>query len=161
MAGTSAGRKQHHLSFPEPLVKGKKLHIEYEYDFTLLGLATSAREYKLAWHVNTALGIRLVKQDEIIVEFLNDREIIISHFLFKTEYSTFRLLKNKSLTGAGKSGFLLAELAHFDYLIMINDDGGFFDPDSTLAALKKIPVVEYLATINIDKLKEKENLIFE
>lgn len=142
-------------------MKGKKLHIEYEYDFTLLGLATSAREYKLAWHVNTALGIRLVKQDEITVEFLNDREITISHFLFKTEYSTFRLLKNKSLTGAGKSGFLLAELAHFDYLIMINDDGGFFNPDSTLAALKKIPVVEYLATINIDKLKEKENLIFE
>jgi hypothetical protein len=142
-------------------VKSKKLHIEYNYDFTLLGLATSAREYKLAWHINSALGVRLVKQQELSVEFLNDREITISHFLFKTEYSTFRLLKNKSLAGAGKSGFLLAELAHFDYLIMINDDGGFFDPDGTLTALKSIPVVEYLASINIDKLKEKENLIFE
>ncbi len=142
-------------------VKSKKLQIEYDFDFTLLGLATSAREYKLAWHINSALGISLVKQEEMTVQFLNDREITISHFLFKTEYSTFRLLKNKSLSGAGKSGYLLAELAHFDYLIMINDDGGFFDPKNTLAALKGISVIEYLSTININNLKEKENLIFE
>ena len=142
-------------------MKNKKLIVEYEYNFILMGLATSAKEYKLAWHINKVLAIQLVKQQEKTVQFVNDREITISHFLFKREYSTFRLLKNKSLSGAGKSGFLLPELAHFDYLIMINDDGGFFEPDATLAALKNIPVVEYLSSINIDKLKDKENLIFE
>lgn len=142
-------------------MKNKKLQVEYSYDFVLLALATSAKEYKLAWHINNALGIRLVKQQEKTVHFLNDREITISHFLFKTEYSTFRLLKNKSLSGAGKTGFLLSELAHFDYLIMINDEGGYFNPDTTLSSLKGIPVVEYISTINISKLKEKENLIFE
>ncbi len=142
-------------------MKSKKLVVEYEYNFILMGLATSAKEYKLAWHINKVLGIQLVKQADKTVQFLNDREITISHFLFKREYSTFRLLKNKSLSGAGKTGFLLPELAHFDYLIMINDDGGFFEPDATLAALKNIPVVEYLSTINIGKLKDKENLIFE
>ena len=142
-------------------MKNKRLVVEYNYDFDLIGLATSAREYKLAWYINNVLGIRLVKQQEKTVHFLNDREITFSHFLFKREYSTFRLLKNKSLSGAGKSGFLLPELSHFDFLIMINDDGGFFEPDATLAALKNIPVVEYLSLVNIDKLKEKENLIFE
>src|SRR5690606_793778 len=116
-------------------MKNKKLVVEYEYNFVLMGLATSVKEYKLAWHINKVLGISLVKQEEKTVHFLNDREITISYFLFKREYSTFRLLKNKSMSGAGKSGFLLPELAHFDYLIMINDDGGFFEPDTTLASL--------------------------
>ena len=43
-------------------MRKSKLIIEYEYDFNLIGLISTAKGYKLAWELNQALGIHLVKQ---------------------------------------------------------------------------------------------------
>ena len=45
-------------------MKKNKLVIEYDFDFELLGILSSARGYKLAWEINQALGIQLVKQQD-------------------------------------------------------------------------------------------------
>ena len=45
-------------------MKRTKLVIDYEYDFNLIGIISTAKGYKLAWELNQALGIHLVKQSE-------------------------------------------------------------------------------------------------
>lgn len=140
-------------------MKKNKLLIDYEYDFTLLAVLAEVREYKLAWHINQQLHIRLVKEDDIRFQFLNQQNLIVSNYKFATEHTTFRLLKNKSVQD-GSSSCLLPELAQFDYLIMIQGVGDFFDNVDIVQALKQVPAIRYISNININQLKSRENLIF-
>jgi hypothetical protein len=140
-------------------MKKSKLLIDYEFDFTLFALLTDLREYKLAWHINQALHIRLVKEEDLRFNFLNSQNLIISNYKFATEHTTFRLLKNKSVQD-GSNIFLIPELSQFDFLIMLQGVGDFFEGIDVEKALKEIPLVQYLSNVNINQLKSRENLIF-
>ncbi len=140
-------------------MKKNKLLIDYEYDFSLFSLLTNLREYKLAWHINQVLHIRLVKEEDLRFNFLNSQNLIISNYKFATEHTTFRLLKNKSVQ-EGSNSCLIPELSQFDYLIMLQGVGDFFEGIDVEKALKEIPLVQYLSNVNINQLKSRENLIF-
>ena len=140
-------------------MKKSKLLIDYEFDFTLFALLTDLREYKLAWFINQALHIRLVKEEDIRFNFLNTQNLIISNYKFATEHTTFRLLKNKSVQ-ENSSACLIPELSQFDYLVMLQGVGDFFEGIDVEKALKEIPSVQYISNVNINQLKSRENLIF-
>lgn len=140
-------------------MKKSRLLVDYEYDFTLMAILSPMREYKLAWHINQHLHIRLVKEKDVELNFTNQPNLCISNYIFATEHSVFRLLKNRSV-GEEEQGFLLPELKQFDYLIMLQGEGDFFDKDALPAMLQKIPTVEFVKPIDVNNLKSKENLIF-
>lgn len=142
-------------------MKKNKLVVSYTYDFDLIGITSSVKEYKLAWAINNVLGIRMVKADDLLLEFKDNQNIVISNFIFETEHSIFRLFKNKSFgKGPGLQGHLLPELKKFDFIILIN---GFEDTCSIndfIASLRTLNEVEFLQLIDVMGLKSKENLIF-
>ena len=140
-------------------MKKTKLLIDYEYDFTLLAVLSNVREYKLAWSINKQLHIRLVKENDLHLNFLSQQNLIVSNYKFATEHTTFRLLKNKSVQD-GSNAFLIPELRGFDYLVMIQGVGDFFEGMNIEQALKDIPLIQYISKVNINQLKSKENLIF-
>ncbi len=140
-------------------MKKNKLHIDYEYDFTLLAVVSNVREYKLAWSINQKLHINLVKEKDLQFNFLNEQNLIVSNYKFATEHTTFRLLKNKSVQEESNA-FLIPELNGFDFLVMIQGVGDFFDGIDVEQALKEIPVIQYISKVTIHQLKSKENLIF-
>lgn len=140
-------------------MKKTKLLIDYEFDFSLFAVLSDAREYKLAWSINQQFCIRLIKEADLHFNFLNQQNLIVSNYKFATEHTTFRLLKNKSVQ-EGSSACLIPELNQFDYLIMIQGGGDFFEGTNVEQALKGIPVVQYVTKINLNQLKSKENLIF-
>lgn len=140
-------------------MKKNKLLIDYEYDFTLLAVLSEIKEYKLAWQINKKLHIKLVKEEDIHFHFLNQQNLIVSNYKFATEHTTFRLLKNKSVQ-QGSNSCLIPELEQFDYLIMIQGVGDFFDGIDLLKSLKELPAIQYISHININQLKSRENLIF-
>lgn len=140
-------------------MKKNKLLIDYEFDFDLFALLTDMREYKLAWTINQVLHIRLVKEEDIMFNFLNMQNLVISNYKFATEHTTFRLLKNKSVQ-EGNNACLIPELSRFDYLIMLQGGGDFFEGIDVEKALKAIPSVQYTSKVTINQLKSRENLIF-
>lgn len=142
-------------------MKKNKLIVEYEYDFHLLGVISPGKEYKLAWLINEVLGIRLIKAKDLVLEFLNNKNIIISNYLFKTEHSIFRLIRNKSY-GRNNEGqsYLLPELKDFDYLIIFKGFEDTYNTSEIIDKLKLIKEIQYLQKIEINALKSKENLIF-
>ncbi|AHM59028.1 hypothetical protein D770_03805 [Flammeovirgaceae bacterium 311] len=140
-------------------MKRSRLLVDYEFDFTLMALLSPLREYKLAWYINQLLHIRLVKEKDIQLNFTNQPNLCISNYIFATEHSILRLLKNRSV-GDEEQGFLLPELKQFDYLIMLQGEGDFFDKEELPAVLKNIPTVEFVKPVEVNDLKSKENLIF-
>ena len=142
-------------------MKKKKLEGSYEVDFTLLGLVCNKKEYKLAWHLNQALSINLIKQDDIRIEFSDNSSILISNYKHETEFLMIELLQNK-LVAAGnlKNQLLLPELKQFDFLLKLNDLTGELTAENVNVIIKEIPIVEYTLRLNFDSLKSKENLLF-
>jgi hypothetical protein len=63
-------------------MKKSKLIIDYEFNFELVGLTSTAKGYKLAWEINQALGIHLIKQPDLIVGFKNNEEKSFSFYAY-------------------------------------------------------------------------------
>jgi len=138
-----------------------KLIIEYEYDFDLYGIISTAKAYKLAWLVNQQLDLHLIKEEDINFSFLNEEKLVISNYLYRTEHSNFRLLKNRSEENTpDKMGYLLPELNKFDYFIMKNGIINDYNNSELLSHLQKIKEIQYIVALDINKIKSRENLIF-
>lgn len=142
-------------------MKKTRLTADYYYNFTLLGLSSVAKEYKLAWSLNQALQINLVKQEDINIEFLNKNILVISNYLYQSENVVMRLLNNKSFDISDESLFLVPELRNFDFLIQVIDEADSFDTKEMVSRISALNVVSFVANIDTDKLKSKENLIFD
>jgi hypothetical protein len=138
-----------------------RLQAEIDYNFNLYGLITDVKAHRLAWLLNHHLHIHLIKQKDIVHEFINKEIVTISNFLFRTENAQFRLLKNKSENkNSERSAFLLPELHKFDFFILKEgvldgkQDEGFY------RKIKNIVEIQYITSFDLKKLKSKENLIF-
>jgi hypothetical protein len=143
------------------IMKKRKLKAEFDYDFSVFGIISALKGYKLAWLLNSKLDLQLDKAEDIKIEFLKSQNLLISNYLYETEHCSFRLLKNKSVGKYGKnSAFLVPEMNQFDFLIILSG----FENTLTNQALKEkislIPGVQYVRPFSVESLKSKENLIF-
>ncbi|HEX8546303.1 MAG TPA: IPExxxVDY family protein [Cytophagaceae bacterium] len=142
-------------------MKSTKLIVEYDYDFEVLALISSVKAYKLAWFLNKELKIKLCKSEDLYFDFIKEGSIVISNYIYQTEFSIFRLLKNKSCEHSNTSKpYLLPELKKYDYVIQLSGEISMFPLTALQDTLKHIPSVEYVKLIDIDSIKSKENLIF-
>ena len=142
-------------------MKKNKLEEGYEIDFELIGIVCNKKEYKLAWYLNQALKINLVKQNDIRMEFLNNAAILISNLKFETELLTFELLQNRLLEqDSHKKYFLIPELKRFDYFLKFKDQTRELSAKNLNLMIKEISIIEYAMQLNFDSLKSKENFLY-
>lgn len=142
-------------------MKPIKLVVEYDYDFEIIGLITSLKGHKLAWMINNALKIELSKEEDINIDFLNEGQLVIINYIYQTEYSIFRLIRNKSCEFVNiASPYLVPELKEYDYFIQFEDESSTFGISEIKEKLKNISGIEYIKVIETENLKSKDNLIF-
>jgi hypothetical protein len=138
-------------------MRKSKLVVNYELGAKVIGLVTTLKEYKLAWNINQVFKIDLIMQPPLHIEFIKGSDLSITNYLFKTEFHYFRLLKNKG--NEDNSGYLIAELANFDFFLMIGGEEMMID-DSETKNLQSIKGIDYFQVIDVEKLKAKDNFIF-
>jgi len=142
-------------------MKIRRLEIEHTYDFDLYAVVSSVKEYKLAWALNKLLDLRLIKQKDLCYELLGKGHLLISNYLYATEYSQVRLLRNKALGTANlKKPFLLPDIKEYDYVLQITGGLQQLYPQELIQKILRTPLVEYVCKIDPRTLKFKENLIF-
>lgn len=134
------------------------LEEEYDYDFRLIGISCHEKDYRICWGINNQLCLSLAKEEaelEVQIKKTNtySKHALYSYFQEDTE-NEFILLTNRS-----KSGFLLPEQAHADYLLMIKES---YDVNlvEVIFKIKSIPFVLTAFEVGVEELKSKENLIF-
>lgn len=142
-------------------MKTTRLVIEYDYDFTLIGIIAPVKGHKLAWLMNRSLKIMLRKHEDLRIDYLKDASIINTNYIYETEYSVFRLIKNKSCEFLNvDKPFLVPELKDYDYFVHITDESGIFDGSGIINSIKNLPGVQLVHSIQTEQLKSKDNLIF-
>ena len=136
------------------------LDVEYECDFALFGLVSSTRDYTLAWTLNRALRLRLVKQPELLLNLLSRGRLVFTHYLHATETLTFRLLRNRSVAPSNlKKPFLAPDIREYDYLLAVSNGGDALADEQLLRQLSALDVVQYACQFDPNTLKYKENLM--
>ena len=103
--------------------------------------------------------LELEKVSDIQYDFLKDCKFLISNFIFETDYSCFRLLKNRPVEFLNiKKPYLLPELKQYDYFVILNGEYAAYYNEN-VNKLKDIPVIQLVNIIDIDLLPSKENLL--
>jgi hypothetical protein len=139
-------------------MKKSKLVIEYEYNFELIGITTTARGYKLAWELNQRLDIHLVKQPDLVVGFKNNEEKAFSFYAFETPLNRLKVFKNKPSDQDSGKYFLIPEFPHYDFIILAAMEE--HSHQALIDLIKSIPSVQLAASIPMEGLKSKSNFIF-
>lgn len=137
------------------------LDIHYDYDFLLLGIVSSVRDYKLAWWLNKELGVKFKKEEEIdLFAEKIDKTCWVSSFIFDTDMYDFTLIKNKSVDFLKVSKpYLLPELKEYDYFLKFGGESDVYTEEFMKKALNLVPHITFLRSIDVDELKQKENLL--
>ena len=142
-------------------MKKNRLSAVYEFDFALIGIVSTVKEYKLAWYLNQHNLFRLVKAEDIKIEFTDNKFIRVSNLIHEDDYSLVHLLRNKLVSSNnGPVNFLVPELSQFDYLLKLRNTVDENWSDLVFQKIKDIDIADYITRIEVEKIKQKENLLF-
>ena len=92
----------------------QKLKLNEEH-YSLIGIVSTCKEYKLAWILNNILDISLAKEKDEKINLINNELIYVSHFLYKRKKMYLRLISNKTT-----KSHLITSLSNFDYLVQFS-----------------------------------------
>lgn len=59
--------------------------------YSLIGVVSTCKEYKLAWLLNNILDISLAKEKDEKINLINNELIYVSHFLYKRKKNVFKV----------------------------------------------------------------------
>ena len=140
-------------------IRKNKLEIEYTYDFELLGVRTSLKGYKLAWHLNKILKTNLVKQQDLVVHFKKGLTGSHDHYSHQTPLNELHLFRNRPLESENAAPELVPEFPHFDFILMTKSEESL-SGNRLQEYLRDIPSIELVTLIPLTSLKSKDNFIF-
>ncbi len=155
------------------------LEDDFQEEFSLIAIHCSEEPYMMAYMLNKQMSLRLFRK-ELDVDFSN-QGLDISFPIFEYEdelnYFLYNLVanKNKSLSAKVHSSgglfndissdktittFLLKEFKNVDYFLKIRSDYEKVNTRNLISTINEIEQVISAYTIDNDKIKSKNNLIF-
>ena len=141
-------------------MKVEKLIVNYTYDFELYGVTTSLKDYKMAWLINKQISINLIREEDYLLESAAEKAEIVN-YCFQEGQNELRIFKNKAiLENQDTQNYMVPEMKHFDYFIMVRGIIHIFTSEDLLQELRIIEGVQLVNQINIEKLKSRDHFIF-
>ncbi len=143
------------------IMKKRKLIADLTYDFELLGIIARIKDFKLAWHLNETGLFHFVKLPDVILDFSDNSRISISVFEDRSELYQYNLIQNKlTASNSPRNLLVLPELREFDFFLKLRSSVDDFDLDGLISSLRKNPAITYLVRLDLNKIKNKENLVY-
>ncbi len=148
----------------------------YDASFSLFAIHCRLEDYRLAYLLNQHLQIRLARKPQD----LDYNYFAASYAIYEWEDckldATWNLVSNickreeNTLQSSGslfenqkistKTMHLIPELKNVDYLVKISDEHRSFNEKVILNKIQSIPQVITTYTVDLDKIKSKDHLIF-
>jgi len=137
----------------------RKLTLDYDFDFIMLGIACYSKDYMLCSAINSKMNIDLTKVEDLVILDSKTRQSSgFSMFSYEDEDAIqYTVLAN---VGNNKS-FLIPEHEKFDYFLIIKNTNSNYDLDDLIKDLKGLQIVILVNKIIPETLKSKGNLIFD
>ncbi len=127
----------------------QKLKLNEE-NYSLIGIVSTCKEYKLAWILNNILDISLAKEKDEKINLISNDSINISHFLYRRKKMYLRLISNKTT-----KSHLIVSLSNFDYLIQFSPNLFEFSSFDIINKLKSNNLIQFANFVDTKLIKEK------
>ena len=127
----------------------QKLKLNEE-NYSLIGIVSTCKEYKLAWMLNNILDISLAKEKDEKINLINNELIYVSHFLYKRKKMYLRLISNKTT-----KSHLITSLSNFDYLVQFSPNLFEFSSFDIINKLKSNNLIQFANFVDTKLIKEK------
>lgn len=148
------------------------------YDFDLIAIHGTLEPYYFAFLLNKHLKCRFERSKEDLIVYYKNTEAPFSRYDYHDEYQDihYYMMANKvkienqeenlGLFNNQKStttAHFIVERPRVDYFIKVMEDGYAFAKAKTkiLHTLNQIPQIVTAYEVEVDQLKDKQNLIFE
>jgi len=118
--------------------------------YSLIGVVSTCKEYKLAWLLNNILDISLAKEKDEKINLINNELIYVSHFLYKRKKMYLRLISNKTT-----KSHLITSLSNFDYLVQFSPNLFEFNSFDIINKLKSNNLIQFANFVDTKLIKEK------
>lgn len=139
-------------------MKRKLLKLDFEYDFNLLGIVSTARHYHLCWAINKELSLNFNRTDDVEIIFPKTKKhSYFSVFRHKEEENEF---PQYLITNKGSYGYFVPERKETDFFLMLNKNHDVLEIKKIMKSLKKVSIVQAVYEIHPLAIKSKENFIF-
>ena len=122
-------------------------------NYNVIGIVSTFKEYKVAWHLNQLFDINLIKKKDEEVRLVNSSVIKISFLEFKIGKRHIKLISNK-LKKSSKSN-LISSLSNFDFFIIFSKNFFEFEDYDIIDRLKTNNTFQFANFVDINKLKDK------
>lgn len=148
----------------------------YDTSFSLLAIHCGLEDYRMAYLLNKQLGLNLSRMPRDLDYKYFAASYSVYEWYNKENQISWNLISNvckkeeDSLQSSGslfnlqskvlKTYNLLPEHKNVDYLIKISNDSQNFNEKIILSKIQSIPQIVTSYSIDTEKLKSKENLIF-
>jgi hypothetical protein len=139
-------------------MKKTRLVVTYSYDFSLAGITTPVKGYKLAWAINQKTGFRLVRMPDLAVGFKPSVEKFFMHFAYETPLNRLKLFRNRALDENAERYLLVPEFPHFDFILLTQSDDPHFTAYVT-ECVRSLTFVELIKPLDVSQLKSKVNFV--
>ncbi|APD06628.1 hypothetical protein UJ101_01100 [Flavobacteriaceae bacterium UJ101] len=145
--------------------------IEDEVDFEVIGVRSVLPEYKLAYHLNQCLGVKLVRWENDLDLVVKDKAVNFATYQYfdEEDQKEFCLLKNNTLNKVvekeatlfeenikEEKSFLIPELSEFDFILKVYG----YNTDELVNKIKKITNIQIIKTMEVSNIKSIHHLIF-
>lgn len=151
----------------------------FEEAYKLIAIHSSVEEFKLAFLLNKNLNLRLARSRKDIDFQIEGMRILFSLYSYEDQYKycDFHLVSNiskaeylstaesDSLFGKNettlKKSYLLPEFKKVDFFLKIEEETDMISEKLLLEKIREIPQISLAYSIDHEKIKSKENLIFD
>ena len=157
-----------------------KLHVEEfdEIDYQLIAIHSTLEDFRLAYYINQNLPINLKKSNCDLQVSNKESETQFTRFVFEDEKDILwslvqnqnkavvsNLTVNQGLFSNSEDTmstkiYLIPEFKKVDYFLKIENDEVAIDIIQITNQLKKIERISAVYSVEVEKIKSKNNLIF-
>src|SRR5258705_8415825 len=114
-----------------------KFELKTEFDFLLLAVICSYKDYRLCFELNQQLKLKLKRENDFeLLDKKRNRNIISNFYFPSPDNEQFRVINNK-----GSSGEFIPEMKTIDYFLLIKNLNQKKSVDDLIAKIKKIEII--------------------
>ena len=125
-----------------------KLTGDFAPDYTVIGISSQARGYKLAMLVNERLAFRLHRMDDFFPHGIPDRAYAVYEDRARDSTRTYHLLYNRH-----PEGLLAPSLKGIDAFLIVQESLSATETSITLSALRKGTGIQAAYEIDVSTVK--------
>ncbi|NJY61352.1 IPExxxVDY family protein [Salinimicrobium sp. CDJ15-81-2] len=151
----------------------------FEQPYKLIAIHSSVEDFKLAYLLNKHLNLRLARTPKDIDLHMEAEHVLFAHFIYEDQqkYCTYHLVSNisrrEAMSGSGedslffgeqlavKKSYLLPEFKQVEFLVKIEDELDAVSEKLLISRILEIQQISTAYAIDFDRIKTKENLIFD